>query len=105
MLTDTARPRLPLTDYQAQRLDGWIRMLDVDLELAQRVLRETPAHLLPLPPVAMPAVTTPGWDGRAIVLAPEVEAPAGEAEAVELPVNVVMLRGAYARRAAVRPPV
>jgi len=94
--------REPLPAFARQRLDGWIAMLDVDLELAQRMLRLAPLQL-PVPPIALPAVL--GADGE--VLAPAVEA---HNAAVDGPLEVVPaadapkapLRGAYARRAAGR---
>jgi hypothetical protein len=104
MLSATALPRLPLSALQRQRLDGWVRMLDVDLDLAQRVLAGD-VRCLPVPPLALPAVTTPGWDGSPIVLVPAVPAP-DVSEPVVLPpgspqLSVVggRLVGAYARRA------
>lgn len=91
--------RVPLPAYARQRLDGWIAMLDVDLPLAQQMLRLDPLTM-PLPPIALPAVV----DEDGVVLAPAVEAPTpGEAAddvAVERP--GAALRGAYARRSAAR---
>lgn len=93
----------PLSPVQRQRLDGWVAMLDVDLDLAQRVLRGSVLSL-PLPPIGLPAVTTPGWEGQPpVVLAPAVPAPEPE-EAAVLPFVAPSpggprLRGAYARRA------
>lgn len=89
-------PPVP-TPVQQQRLDGWIRMLDVDLDLAQQMLR-LPLARLPLPPLALPAVRD--WNGD--VLAPAVEAPAADEAAPVVPTAPVGLRGAYARRAAAR---
>jgi hypothetical protein len=95
----SARPiREPLPAYARQRLDGWIRMLDVDLDQAQRMLR-LPALQLPVPPIALPAVVD--HEGR--VLAPAVEAHDAATDGpLEEPVAdapKVPLRGAYARRA------
>ena len=98
MLAHTHRPALTLTARQGQVLAGWIRMLDVDLVLAQRILRG-PAHRLPLPPLALAAVTTVGWAGEVIELAPAVPAPEG-AVVVEAVLGSVVPLGAYARRRA-----
>ena len=73
---DRAPTTLPLTATQRQYLDGWIQMLDVNLELAQATLRLGDRQL-PCPP-------------------PAPEAPAE----LEPPPIVTNLRGAYARRAA-----
>lgn len=91
------RELAPLPPTQAQRLAGWIRMLDVDLDAAQAALRLPPAAM-PLPPLALPAVLD--WDG-VTVLAPAVEAPSPEEAAEPLVVAPAApaLRGAYARRA------
>ena len=70
---DRAPTTLPLTATQRQYLDGWIQMLDVNLELAQATLRLGDRQL-PCPP------------------APEA--------AAELEPPIATLRGAYARRAA-----
>lgn len=86
-------PREPLPPITEQRLHGWIAMLDVDLDLAQQVLRR-PLRELPVPPIGCPAVVR---DGVELVPALEPLAP-GEEAAVPKP--VVGLRGAYARRAA-----
>lgn len=90
--------RTPLTARQRQLLDGWIRMLDIDLERAQQVLRLPPTRW-PVPPIALPAVLD--WSGRELV--PAVDAPDDDEAAAEAarPVEpTVPLRGAYARRAA-----
>lgn len=89
-------PLPPLTWRQQQILDGWIRMLDIDLELAQQTLR-LPTRSLPLPPIALPAVVVDG-----VERAPAVEAPSPEEAAAPPAAPVVGLRGAYARRAAAR---
>ena len=89
------RPLLP--PLQQQRLDGWIDMLDVDLELAQQMLRLPPARL-PVPPIGLPAYVAP--DGR--VLAPEVCWPDDEAPVPPVAPPAAAppkLLGAYARRA------
>jgi hypothetical protein len=82
--------------WQQQRLNGWIAMLDVDLELAQAALR-LPAHELPMPPLALPETRVDPWSSD---VAPAVEAPTAE-EAAQ-PVRLAPKRelvGAYARRA------
>lgn len=90
--------REPLPAYARQRLDGWLAMLDVDLELAQQMLRLPPMRM-PVPPIALPAVLAD--DGR--VLAPAVEADDGPPEPVPAAdAPKAPLRGAYARRAAGR---
>lgn len=96
----SARPiREPLPAYARQRLDGWVAMLDVDLELAQQMLRLEPLQM-PVPPIALPAVL--GHDGQ--VLAPAVEAhnaaTDGPLEHVRPDAPPPALRGAYARRKA-----
>lgn len=88
------RPAPLLTPVQQQRLDGWLTMLDVDLELAQKMLRLPPARM-PVPPIALPPVLDE-WSGA--VLAPAVEAPDPD-EPAPAPRPAVGLRGAYARRA------
>jgi hypothetical protein len=85
-----------LTWRQQQNLDGWIRMLDIDLELAQATLR-LPTRRLPVPPIALPALVVDG-----VEVAPAVEAPSPEEAARPAAPPVVGLRGAYARRAAAR---
>ena len=90
-------PPEPLPPIERQRLDGWIRMLDVDLELAQRTLR-LPTSQLPLPPIALPPLVVDG-----VEVAPAVEA-AAPGEPLEPPKPVTGLRGAYARRAAKQSP-
>lgn len=87
----------PLPPATQQRLDGWVAMLDVDVDLAQRMLR-LPTHRLPVPPLALPAVLD--WNGD--VLVPAVEAADPSEPVTEAPKPVVGLRGAYARRAANR---
>jgi hypothetical protein len=42
-------PPVPLEPEVQARLDGWIAMLDVDLDLAQRTLRLPVRELPPLP--------------------------------------------------------
>ena len=83
---------IPLTPIQRQYLDGWIRMLDVDLQLAQATLRLGDRRL-PCPPIALPAVVVDG-----VVYAPAVAAPSPN-EPLEAPPVRVAPRGAYARRA------
>lgn len=70
---------------------GWVAHLDVDLELAQRMLRLQPAER-PVPPGGLPAVWTQDWDGELVELLPAVPDPSAA------PVRRV---GAYARRSAV----
>ena len=77
---------------------GWLRMLDLDLELAQRMLR-LPRAARPVPPVAVAAVLVEDWDGTRVVLAEAIPAPPAD-EPVEAAPPSVQLRGAYARRAA-----
>lgn len=89
----TVHPPPPLTPLQRQYLNGWIRMLDVDLELAQATLRLGDRRL-PCPPIDLPAVMVDG-----VVLAPAVEAPAPDAPPEPAPIAATALRGAYARRA------
>jgi len=81
-------PRPPLPDAQRQRLDGWIAMLDVDLESAQAILRLPPAQW-PLPPIALPACGS----------APAVEAPTPDEPPEPPPAPSRAPLGAYARRA------
>lgn len=87
------RPLPPLTYRQQQILDGWIRMLDVDLALAQATLR-LPTRALPVPPLALPAVIVNG-----VEVAPAVEAPAPDEPTPTAAPAAPRLRGAYARRA------
>lgn len=87
MKTATRIPAIPLSAVQRQWLDGWIKMLDVDLQLAQKTLRLGDRNL-PCPPIAMPAVGD----------VPAVEAPS-ELEPAEAPLPTIAPRGAYARRA------
>lgn len=96
LFTRPAWDRKPWSARQQQILDGWIRMLDVDLELAQKTLRG-PTRSLPVPPLELPAYVN--RDG--VVVAPAIEAP-GADEPAEPPAPAAGLRGAYARRAAAR---
>lgn len=73
-------PTRVLTPYQRALLEGWILWMDVDLDLAQRVLR--------LPPAQWPELPEPGQDAAAA--------------AVPAPVSTRAPLGAYARRAAAR---
>lgn len=88
-------PRLSPRDEQI--LAGWIVMLDVDLALAQQMLRLPPARR-PVPPCAVPAVMTEDWEGRPVELAPAIEA-AGADEPAPAPRPSSAPKGAYARRA------
>lgn len=86
----------PLAPIARQRLDGWVAMLDVDLEAAQAALRLPAAHL-PVPPIALPELR----DRHGLVLAEAVAAPdlgVDDGVPVSAPAPTV-LRGAYARRA------
>ncbi len=76
---------------------GWVAMLDVDLELAQRMLRLPPAQR-PLPPCGAPAVTELGWAGEVLTVLSEIP-PAAADEPPPVPRTVSVPRGAYARRA------
>jgi hypothetical protein len=88
---------LTLTARQGQLLRGWIAMLDVDLDLAQQMLRLPPARW-PVPPIAVPAVTTEDWDGSLVELVAAIPPPAPDEPApVARPTSTP--RGAYARRA------
>ena len=89
-------PKRPLDAESQRRLDGWVAHLDVDLELAQRMLRLPARELPPLPgddPGALFAAPVP------VVDPPEAAAPPPPApeRAAGVP-----LMGAYARRAAAR---
>lgn len=84
----------PLTALQRQYLNGWLQMLDVDLELAQATLRLGDRRL-PCPPIALPAVMRGD-----VVLAPAIEAPAADEPTEAPPVPTTRRLGAYARRAA-----
>lgn len=92
------RPAVPplLPAWQQQRLDGWVTMLDVDLELAQAALRLPPADL-PVPPIALPECRADPWSSD---VAPPVEAPDADEPPPVVAPRRRELRGAYARRAA-----
>ena len=59
----------PLAAAHQQRLNDWIGMLDVDLELAQRMLRLAPGQLPPLPDAPPPAVLRGAYASRAAAAA------------------------------------
>jgi hypothetical protein len=86
-----------LTARQGQLLRGWVAMLDVDLDLAQQMLRLPPARW-PVPPIAVPAVTTEAWDGSLVELVAAIPPPEAD-EPAPAPRPTTAPRGAYARRA------
>jgi hypothetical protein len=90
-----ARPPLPA--YARQRLDGWIAMLDVDLDAAQAMLRVDPLRM-PLPPIDLPAVLAD--DGTVLAEAVAADPTGGPVEPEPETRPAAALRGAYARRAA-----
>lgn len=86
-----------LTARQRQLRDGWIAMLDRDLPLAQEMLRLPPARW-PVPPIAVPAVTTEDWDGSLVELVAAIPPPTAD-EPAPVARPTAEPRGAYARRA------
>ncbi len=87
-----------ISPRERQLIAGWILMLDVDLDLAQRMLRLPPARL-PVPPLAVPPVYAQDWNGSLIEVLPAIETPADDDPPPAPRPATAPLRGAYARRA------